>query len=553
MTKSSTSDYKNLTYTNGYVFYERLKNSELNKWNSLYAPRLSEFYQLNTPYMAEKNVGSYLLILAKTEREKELDLLKNIFGVRIDSFVKKDDYTGIIRSLNEVLNVKESFSNILNMAKMNATKGEFKRGNALGAFTDSKISSILYNSIKDFVDENIKDGQFDFQSNKFNLESKLNSELEKMSRDAFDEILNQKDLNGQEYLKAQAKFIKNTALGKQLKEDISKQIIKIYHLPEVISNIIEDIEQKQDLLKVLKKTGKMSEKSGLGKLIKVEIGTNKENAQKGGLLSEYFETINTNTVLNSNGKKGTHRVIKSNIPTTDSIMLLNVKMSIQKEYFNSLNKIAPKNKTEAIDELEKIYNKSLAKINDGFIIYESDKNYSLSDNFDGFTGRSNVKLSDIQNILNISYDNIFEFMTKVANTIPGAIGQNYKKEVDRELSTTIATHVADLLFDGYSTLGRNIAGGAKQLHVFRLSGIIVPLSYLLRNLGEALSQFDPEQADNFMKINVYRPNIMYEDVQVGGSFSDIIEKWNIQRESIYSSIKVSIKFLSNFKKLLNEI
>lgn len=145
-----------------------------------------------------------------------------------------------------------------------------------------------------------------------------------------------------------------------------------------------------------------------------------------------------------------------------------------------------KKNIEAMSEL----GEKLSRLDDGFIVYSSDKNYTLNNKFGGFhTGKLGARPMDF---LNNIYKNSRHFLT-LLGTIQqfgkGAILEDQQQYVEMLL----AQDVAYMLFDDYTTIGTKSAS-SRAIHIMNLNGIMIPLSLILTLLADAIEELDDLRA-----------------------------------------------------------
>lgn len=121
--------------------------------------------------------------------------------------------------------------------------------------------------------------------------------------------------------------------------------------------------------------------------------------------------------------------------------------------------------------------------------------------------------------------------------------------------------MAKLLFDDWTTIGDSV-GNFNAIHVFHLSGIAVPLSYLLQKMAEAAEEALGNlisHPSSYFKVNFNLPSsIKFPDPSNTTSFISEIKSdsekgsgaylqmaWEAQRAEALAST-FGIDFLSNF-------
>lgn len=319
-------------------------------------------------------------------------------------------------------------------------------------------------------------------------------------------------------------------------------------------NDVYKIETKDE------KTGKTSLKSS--ELFERQIG---------GLVQEFLEAGTIQLNLSEQGANVISNPIKSNIGATDAITIAsktksinfisNVEELMQEAAFGETQKQIAQHFKELDTKL------SRKKYSDLFIIHASDKLYSMGDSFRGF--HKEQKVTDIQGLLdkaNLGGERFgHELVSLYLNTTPGAVlSDDQSKSTIRESFRVIVAAVAGkLLFSDWAMIGEE-AGGASQIHIFDLDGIIIPLSYVLEGMSKAMKEFGetgvfiaPITIGSFEtpKEILYparKPNRY--DYPEGEKMVDFNAYWNKQREDARQKSQFRINFMNNFKDIvINEI
>ena len=210
--------------------------------------------------------------------------------------------------------------------------------------------------------------------------------------------------------------------------------------------------------------------------------------------------------------------------------------------------------------MDNFNNQYLSSLNDSFIVYGSTKSYALTNSFAGFHGGGARSLEDAKLILSqagFSLGTVSDFINKAYNTSQGenggAIFADEKEGISEQLETALASAVANLLFDDWTTIGDQ-TGGAKAIHVMQLDALQVPLSVFLIAAGQAMIQ-SARDSEQFIRIRIQLPgNILYPDPikTEGGHMSEILDKWNEQAKAAKSESSFTLVFLKNFKQMIME-
>lgn len=529
----------NYSIKNGHIFYENLKDSRM-PWLSLYKKGKNEFDSI--PLLNFKNddqIGQELISLGEQELEKESSLIRNVLGGSTPR-LGPEDYKLFISKFNEILISKKNYEKMLLLLN-NAIKsgaGEGSRSPMISSYFTSYLEKHLSIQITNFNRLKTVDINTDFLLWKERLEEYINRAID----NAIVEMLSAKE-----------KFLDNEQIWIQLldfyrsSQSLQKSFRNMIYTNLNLSSLI-NLAQKS---KTDKKSGYTSRKE-----IRTTLKMNEQKARSvGGYVQEYISSM-FNGINVSLSDKGNTRVLSNNVAKTDQVTLVSFNGEINtNQLLEQLDE--EMFQTDSLKRTRKIlqdfYDRNLSKVNNSFIIYTSTKSYSLSDGFRGFHAGGAQPVSTLVETfeeIGISAEHTREFLCKLSNTMNGAIGSNSREKVKQELSQAISEAIAYLLFDDWSTLG-NLYMGAEAIHVFSLDGIMVPLSYLLINLGKAMIDTSHDMK-NFVKASIRMPSIKYEN-QHAKTWEEIQAWWEDQAEEAKKEIKYSVTFLSNFKNLIKNL
>ena len=324
-----------------YVYYERLKEDG-------YIPLYNEVknqLELQKGSLKElQKTSSNLRRMGMVERQKELALLKQIFGQTIN--VNLDDRTSIknfLDTFNQALNFKEIYQRnlqlLLTTDKKKATISYFPtyflqawrdhKENFVGKITKEfeqtgiAIDILFENQLKEDMNLLVTDGI----KRMFKAEPELGKQAEEFS-DAYNNLI-----KGIGSLKQQGSF--------------AQEIAKIYQLDKLSENFRKAAKEE-----IEKKNGKSLLDLAYSKTFSNVV--NRQMAQRGGLTHEAIENLAIDTLskMKLNGKiqtyrSGSHNVKPDNIYTYDIDMnpiieAFEEKMRCDKELSNEKQKESTK-------------------------------------------------------------------------------------------------------------------------------------------------------------------------------------------------------------------
>ena len=216
------------------------------------------------------------------------------------------------------------------------------------------------------------------------------------------------------------------------------------------------------------------------------------------------------------------------------------------QFSNNFSDDILKNNKTAI---EKFYDNYLNKINNGFIIFEKIKNLSPGSNFEEISNQSLSELpSFLDNIgLNIDGEGLVNLLY---NSIQGSIGEKKQSYLQKQTRLMISSAIANFLFDDWKITGQF---NDKSIHMFNFNGTLIPLSYLLIAIGEALKKIR-RQPTSYFRVNFNLPdNILWPERIKINKGENIYDYWNKQKQDVETRSTFSINFLMNFKSLIKEL
>lgn len=317
------------------------------------------------------------------------------------------------------------------------------------------------------------------------------------------------------------------------KGSMANQIYKAYQLDELKQNLIKQAKTQFNKKEMTKKATKDITKS---------------IHSRGGFSLEAIETAIlqkiTTSLQSGNVTHSGDTLIKA-----DNILTFNVASQTISDTLEEVGKDREEN-IEAFNAL----GEKLKNIKDGFIIYSSDKNYSLNKNFKGFSAGS------------ISA-NAESFISQVykgqgaMNTLLGAINQLGKGAIlqgqEGDYETLLAQDVAYMLFDDYVTIGVESSGGGNAIHVMNFNGIVMPLSAILYLLAEAIESALQGNINKIVKVDIDAPAIYFGSNAAQSAWqkannASAMEAWEFQKQYALSNTKISAHILKNFKSLISQ-
>ena len=518
-----------------YVFYQRLL-TDRDKNGQLFYLNLGK-YVSSTSYRILSQTKKYaadasaVRAQAQAEFSKEKMLLESKFQVKL-SFNKYEGTAGfkeVIDALNACLNLKEVYQRNVQLIKNTKMKGVFSwyptyfmhaweekwpsiRDQFNRAFSKGGEASVILGNILDKVMPDIC---------VLGLQKMLDGpEVEHKSIDP--------------QLKTAYSSLINQIGSVSQAGSMAQQIYQAYQLDELKKSLIENLKLENGKLYAKNIKPKTKE------IVSMQIH------QRGGLSLEAIESAIFSQIGSQvKDAKSIHSGSKG--IKADNILTIGINPTIVAEALEE----AGANRDENIQALSELGNK-LSKLDDGFIIYSSDKNYTLNSDFSGFSaGSLGTSASDFLN-------NVYKTSTSVS-TLIGAIQQlgdgAMLAHKEAEFENLLAQDVAYMLFDDFSTIGVVSENSGNAIHIMNLNGIMMPMSVILSMLADAIESVSKEEIRKLVSVNINAPAILYkeqkdqEEAFPGNSHA----AWEYQKQYALENTQITAKFLKNFKSFVQSI
>ena len=316
----------------------------------------------------------------------------------------------------------------------------------------------------------------------------------------------------------------------QQKGSIANQLYQVYQLDKLKESLMDEIKGSIDMQAITNKARSM---------IKLNIHS------RGGYTLEAIETAVFRQIGRAIEGKAIHAGdigIKA-----DNILTIGIDPNLVYQALERAGENRSKN-IAALSELgEKIKN-----LDSGFIVYSSDKNYTLNNKFGGFSAGNAEK---IETFLSRVYQN-----SSSLNTLIGAINQLGKGAMlaDQEgaFEKMLAQDVAYMLFDDYATIGEADAGG-NSIHIMNLNGIMIPLSMILELLADAIDStyIDADRVRRIVNVDIKVPEIEFDTQDKQNRWQEQNPEqnaWDYQRQQTLKNSTISAKFLHSFRQIVQE-
>lgn len=515
------------------------------EWGYTYYRRLGENYPLAFRYYTStfyRIVGqtsrysidvSAILAQAQAEYSKERALLSEKFGVNIDFQFDgaNSNFKEIIDALNACLNLKDVYQRNVQLIK---NSDEIK---SVISYYPTYLSQAF--SAPDLLNKFWNTVIYGFRSLNLSQIDAAKRAID-MHMEAFCIRGIELMLKGPEVeaagidpkLKSAYESLLGAIGSVKTEGSIANQIYNAYGLENLKNIIVESISGSWGKKNLARQT-KKAIKTGI---------TRASQASGSGLTQEAIENGILNAVLAAFPQAMVYHSGDTGIKA-DNIATI----SIDPNLIASALDEAKGNRQSNIAAFTRLGEK-LSGLDDGFIIYSSDKNYLLNANFDGFSvGSTGRNAADFLNSLRSFENNVDTLIGALQQLGSGAIGDDSKGVFEN----MIAQNIAYMLFDDFSTIGVKTPGG-KAIHVMNLNGVMVPMSVILYQLAMAIQQAAADAMSgnaDFVKVTIKAPSILFktDKEQFDQYPGDSAGAWNAQKNYALANTHISARFFKNFR------
>ena len=523
-------------------------------------------------------IAQHLIDIGQAEFNKEMRLLKQLMpDLAIDTSAGELDF---IKQFNIFLQGKTHYETMIN--RLDKVLNQNKKQKNFAPIVSSLYAQYLATALNQNIIPLLR--QFDATTSIDTWDSMYQAAVDKSITQAFERMLQPQGHKNNEIFGHASEFTEILALWRNdpLLQTQFRDTIRSKIDFNKILNALQTNKTWQERARQGKKVGmraKLIDSAG-----GLNLKSNKRTGQIGGSVYEYIQNLFRNTNLNAtiseNGTQISGQVISGEALRTDSILILGEETTINfdadalaTELNEDLSSAA--SLLDARDKIQAFYERNLKSLNQGFIIYDSAKAYGTSVNEKGFKDGKSLpleRLGDYASDAGIPLGSIHDFILTAYNTLPGAIYDVARGEVQEAIENILYAATAKLMFDDWTTIGEGTGVGSNitALHVFPLSGIYVPASYLFTKIGQALANADTNYRQ-YVNIHVKLPSTktyeprdgtgMPPDRLIGknGSHSDleikkqILEEWNKQFRQAQTESEFTIHFLRNFNSLISDL
>lgn len=520
----------------GYVFYQRLQNpNQPEPWKKYYQSGLNEFNSIDvqTQDITFTSIASQIRALGQKMLQVEQQILYQFFQSDID--INDIMNSNLMDSINDILDLRDDYSRLLSQIK-SSTSNQEKSSKVLKQI-NSTLTAGITEGIRDFIRTNsstdyIMNGDYlgwvealkGYIERGFSNGLRNSRQLATVQRDE-DSMLWQDVIS----------IIEKT---ESIFQKINGNIISRYRLNNVVKEVYnwrkQAVQQSEFSTKGLSSLIKDSTKVGFGS----------------GSLSDALQSYISQSlsgVFNLNGASAR----LNGVSLSNELTLFNSQITVElDDIINSVYSNINNPSVDAEDSLEYFYNNYLSKLNDNFIIYGSLNDFSFNNKLSEINRTD--RLSELPNFLNTIglYGNGQDLVYKIYNTINGAIGEGQTGSIEGQLQSFIGNAIANYLFKDWNITGTY---SKEAIYLFNIGGQKIPLSYLLLSIADSIDATQQAAADN-VSFEINLPDgILYPTPVKAKTKAEVYAYWDRQRQDAENRSTFSVRFLTNFKGVLNQI
>ena len=558
-----------------WVYYARL-NEDAKK-----APYLAGYYDtgmslinsmasgFDSPKQKEEITLS-IQAQADIEKDKELSALKNAWDVDFDDSIlaSPDFYSYMIKTMNTFMQSEAVYKRNMQRIQYKGDKqksvlAKIDISKMFGSYWDSSFNQLKPEIVDMFVaaaQSNNPDTILDARADKI-MKKVLYLTLEKMfTSHVFDPYwknpIAQKA--NEEYDSASENPYFD--LAEQLENDWNAQkdnsffqeVWKTFHLDDM-TNALKDIAKSKSFATSMQNVFDEARKT---------INKTTSSSSTAGLLNEVILT----EVL-SNLRAGPDISVEHtggrNWQKADMIMVIKGKIdSFLDEQQRMIEEIRRNGEKSirlqnilATNEAMKLMDWEVPGLN--FIAFTNAKSASLEKHFleqGGFRSGEPMPLKNfstaIQTASGVNVQNANTLISALIQFGSGAVGHGSGKE--EQILYRLSELIAYFLFDDFTTIGADFnASGTNALHLFYLNGVYIPLSFMLTNLAEAISQSWERSKD---VVNITLNTVDCDSSLLNKSLGAFTpEDWASQRDSALAGTSLTVNFMKSFQDIMSAI
>ena len=497
-----------------WVFYDRLKEDPNPLHQKLHESILGKMNSATAEADRVRSSSKFIKAQADRERSKEIALIKTYFNIDVSANWGRGagSTQEFIDVFNSCLNLKDVYERNKQLIINSSQKGVYTWfGTYLENTIEQEWDKAKVNFRVDTSDNLITDIRQWLESVVPKaIKNMLSADVENLSidpnlRNAYQELL--------------------TVIGEVRQSgSYAQQMAAIYDLDRVSKELTDILMSDRELQSLTSLKANVHSRGGLA-------------------LEAMYDAIMESIVPRQHGTVGGFGARVDNIATFD------IDFSVIQ---NALDKAISHGRLDNIDIFNRI-EQNLKGVHQGFIVYTSDKNYSLNSGFTGRGGYSvgeDMKLSTYEEVMMRAGQNASTFVGAILQLANGAVGESEDKQAYEDV---IARNIAYLLFDDFNAIGAGLTNGVNTLHIMNLNGILVPLSTILYALADAIDRKIAIEPSMVVRVHIQNQPILFPTQSQQNDFerdNGSGVAWHYQREDALEKTMITTHFMAGLKDLL---
>lgn len=515
-----------------YVYYSRLKQDG---FNNLHDAVLGHMRTAKNEAEQSRVDTTFLRAQADMERQKELNLIERVTGIRPSAKHWGEDADNIIDAINLALSLKDIYKRSYTTIVESVAGEKGTQGKGIYSFFGGYLQSAIRTLWPDFASRTKLEDLLGPRQEDIILSWLQNEVLQLAIKEMLSGRTEVERLNEDPAMRNAYQELLGIVGKFNQKGSFAAEMADIFDLETVAREVAALID-----------IGNVTNKPGG---IKSLTGETRLQYTRGGYTLEAIQDLITEAVQQKKGIKGGHARVGQFNAKADNIATIGIDYSRVEEYLAQKDLGRRKENVEAFRAL----GKHLEDFSDGFIIYTSAKNYTINEGFKergGFSAGEPLSFETYAAIMKNAHFNVDVFIGAMEQLAKGAVGQDMDR---RDYAHIISKNIAYLLFDDFDVEGAGLQNGPQSIHIMNLNGVLVPISSILYALADAIES--NKGINNIVKTTLHIPEIAFkskEDQRSWEAENPGKSAWEEQRKLMLQKATIETHFLGNLKQILEK-
>lgn len=534
----------NLTISNGYVVYDRGKDSESPFWRYIYNQGAADAaslptslnYQYRVPELGA--VGNTLITMGQAEEERERQVIFQCLGTQYSQ-----DTSEFIREFNDILAQKAQLVSAMDKLK------EFSSKSLRDAASNKQFSSHFVNHFGTTLNANLTAflGNLEQQIDSTNF-SAYESQIEEVVKQSINEALDKAIAQGEtgedvSFYAALQEVISIFPSFRGAFRDAVYSRFNVNNLQNIVSN---------------RSVRPGSKRTGIRSAIDSKAGLNLKNLRNTTYFAKSLQEVVDNLINNMGTSAQASNGKAINISDPDSFQVFSIEQGIDFSAFDSIfgiDQFDDSQITTVISQLEQYYNQNLAQLDQSLVVYSPLQVYNTFEARIAPYGGA-TELQALDELFSHSFmsdkSGLLKFVEVARNVGSGAYFQDLKISVETELEMALMSAAADFLLQDWDITYRYGVSG-NRIQVISLGGKYLPLSALYTAVGRAFIMA-ATNLESLVSVYVETPGeILYPEpiiIQGEDPMPEVLAAWDRQAQAAREEATFAIYFFQNFEQVV---